>query len=125
MVEYPNKIKLNTYELTTCPEGFVHSVSTDFPDFVFNRDGSIGIPKLGIWRPNGQFCVDEFDTLDPIRNPYGLAVRFCCSDPCWRKKCIRKCCPDGMTLYVDSVNSIVYCRLDDDAHGQPSLYHRQ
>jgi len=90
--------------LSTCPDGFVYNVSTDF--FLY-ENGSLSIPQFGVWRNFGEFCIDEFDPLEPVK----VTARFCVPDPCLGVNCIRKCCPEGMELYIgDSIN----CRVTED-----------
>ncbi len=93
--------------LSTCPDGFVHNVSTDF--FLY-ENGTLSIPQFGIWRTRGEFCIDENETFDPLE-PVKVTARFCVPDPCLGVNCIRKCCPEGMELYIgDSIN----CRVTED-----------
>ena len=99
-----------TINLPTCPDGFVHSaVSTKF--FLF-ENGSLSIPELGISKPHGEFCVDEFESLDASLEPVLKATaRFCVPDPCLgASNCVRKCCPQGMILYFISDNRDFHCR---------------
>jgi len=95
--------------LSTCPDGFVHNVSTDF--FLY-ENGSLSIPQFGIWRTRGEFCIDEFETFDP-QEPVKVTARFCVPDPCLGASCIRKCCPERMELYME-FNGIYHCRFIED-----------
>jgi len=95
--------------LSTCPNGLVHNVSTDF--FLY-ENGSLSIPQFGIRRTHGEFCIDEFETFDP-QEPVKITARFCVPDSCLGVNCIRKCCPKGMELYISDGNRI-QCRVTTD-----------
>ena len=85
---------LRTDNLTSsCPSGHVVKSSTEFRIF---KSGALKTPD-GIERPTEEFCVNRVPSGGDNGNAL-FAVRYCIPDPCVDAKCVRKCCPIGMTL---------------------------
>ncbi len=44
--------------------------------------------------------------------PVKVIARFCVPNSCLGANCIKKCCPDGMELYVDGFG--IHCRFTEE-----------
>ena len=79
----------------SCQDGFLVNISLDFQLF---ENGSLLIFPQRIVLPENEFCFDHYRILINSENQTASVIRYCASDPCINRHCIRKCCPFGMVL---------------------------
>ena len=83
-----------THQLLPCPEGFVGYTTSNFTFHTENGSLEADQHYLG----PGEFCFDQIQ-MD-YGSPMEFIARFCLPDPCHKKNCIRKCCPEGSLFNV-------------------------
>lgn len=82
------------FQLPDCPTGYASITSIHFNLY---ENGTLSIPSRGLFVNEGQYCLDNIITKNSSE-PIVFAAHFCVPDPCSGGYCIRKCCPEGMSL---------------------------
>lgn len=95
IIELSQPLELMNGSMTDCPVGYFGNSTRDFKLF---DDGSLRIGERRL-EPKS-FCINRIEMLDTDSVVY--AARFCDPDPCKGKNCIRKCCPPGMALALET-----------------------